>query len=162
MILILATFKIIAYNHNCTYEHMFTGAIIDGRRRMKGDNNIDISEINTSQMLEAAEIFKILGDDTRMRIICLLLKGSHIVSDLASSLDLSNSAVSHQLRILRQARLVKYKRKGRTTRYELADKHVEDIIALTIMHIGEDSSYFASECDNDHAGDCDGHEDEEA
>lgn len=104
---------------------------------MKEEKFPKCSQISAEHISQAAELFKVLGDDTRMQIICLLLHKDAIVSDIAEAIDISNSAVSHQLRILRQARLVKYKKEGRSSRYSLDDEHVEDIIAIALEHIIE-------------------------
>lgn len=82
-----------------------------------------------------AESFKALGDPTRLRILALLFEGERGVSDLADHLQVSQSAVSHQLRILRTLDMVRYRKDGREVFYDLADDHVRDILIRTLEHI---------------------------
>ena len=88
-------------------------------------------------MAELAELYKVFGDSTRVRILCTLSQQALCVCDLAELLQLSQSAVSHQLRILKQAKLVKNRRDGRSIIYSLADEHVRGIIAMGMEHILE-------------------------
>ena len=82
-----------------------------------------------------AERFKSLGDPTRLRILALLFEGERCVGDLAEHLDVSQSAVSHQLRILRAFDIVRHRKEGREVFYSLADEHVRDILLRTLEHI---------------------------
>lgn len=84
---------------------------------------------------ELAEIFKILGDPTRVKMLELLSRRELCVCDLAAAVGMGQSAVSHQLRLLRGARLVKYRREGRTVRYSLDDAHISVLLAQGIEHI---------------------------
>ncbi len=88
-------------------------------------------------MAELAELYKVFGDSTRVRILCTLSQSELCVCDLAEVLKLSQSAVSHQLRILKQAKLVKNRRDGRSIIYSLSDDHVRGIIAMGMEHILE-------------------------
>ncbi|NLM78109.1 MAG: winged helix-turn-helix transcriptional regulator [Ruminococcaceae bacterium] len=88
-------------------------------------------------LLESSELFKVLGDPSRMRLISALLRSELCVQDLAEVTDMSQSAVSHQLRVLRQARLVRYRRSGRLTVYALADDHISQLVALALEHVME-------------------------
>lgn len=83
-----------------------------------------------------AETFKIFGDPTRMRIICALLIGELCVCDLQQLLGATQSAVSHQLRLLRAHRLVKFRRDGKQVYYSLDDEHVSRMVQLGLEHIG--------------------------
>lgn len=85
-----------------------------------------------------AETFKIFGDPTRMRIICALLSGELCVCDLQQLLGATQSAVSHQLRLLRAHRLVKARREGKQIYYSLDDEHVSRIVQIGLEHIGHD------------------------
>ena len=98
---------------------------------------IDISEaMLTEETISAmADRFKSLGDPTRLRILALLFEGERGVGDLAEHLDVSQSAVSHQLRILRAFDIVRYRKEGREVFYSLADDHVRDILVRTLEHI---------------------------
>ncbi|MBP5209292.1 MAG: winged helix-turn-helix transcriptional regulator [Clostridia bacterium] len=86
---------------------------------------------------ELAELFKIFGDATRLRILYALLRGETCVRDLASSLGMTPSAVSHQLMILRTSKLVRTRRDGKSIYYSLADDHVRTIIEMGTEHILE-------------------------
>jgi len=85
----------------------------------------------------AAELFKCMGDPTRLEILCLLSQKERQVSDLAQLLKHSQSGVSHQLRLLRTLRLVKSRRKGRNIFYSLDDSHVGDLIKVALAHSEE-------------------------
>lgn len=82
-----------------------------------------------------ADSFKALGDPTRLRILALLFSGERGVGDLADHLDVTQSAVSHQLRILRNLDIVRYRKEGREVYYDIADDHVRDILSRTLEHI---------------------------
>ena len=87
---------------------------------------------------EVSELFKVFGDSTRSRIICALHIEEMCVNDLSALLNMTQSAVSHQLRILRQARLVKSRKDGRVVYYSLDDAHIDEIFALAFTHIMEE------------------------
>lgn len=82
-----------------------------------------------------AELFKVFGDPTRVKIICALLDEEMCVCDIASLFDMSQSAISHQLRVLRHVRLVKYRREGRVVYYSLDDEHVKNIFDQSMLHV---------------------------
>ena len=84
-----------------------------------------------------AELFKIFGDSTRIRILFVLFESEVCVCDLAQALNMNQSAISHQLRILKQAKLVTGRREGKSVFYSLADEHVRTIIAQGREHIEE-------------------------
>jgi ArsR family transcriptional regulator, lead/cadmium/zinc/bismuth-responsive transcriptional repressor len=81
--------------------------------------------------------FGVLGDPTRVKLISALMAGELCVCDLATLLGLSQSAVSHQLRVLRNMRLVKYRRDGRIVHYSLDDQHIRDLFLQGLQHIAE-------------------------
>ena len=89
------------------------------------------------ELYDLAELFKIFGDSTRIRILYVLFESEMCVCDIAQLLNLSQSAVSHQLRLLKQSRLVKNRRDGKTVFYSLADDHVRTIIDQGKEHIEE-------------------------
>lgn len=89
------------------------------------------------EMLRVSELFKVLGDGTRMRILFVLLAQEMCVCDLSEALKMTVSAVSHQLRILRQAHLVRYRRVGKTVFYALADDHVKTLLSQGLDHVRE-------------------------
>lgn len=88
-------------------------------------------------LYEMAELFKVFGDFTRIKILCVLFEAETCVCDLAELLGISQSAVSHQLRVLKQAKLVKNRRDGKTVYYSLADNHVWTIFKQGLEHIME-------------------------
>lgn len=88
-------------------------------------------------LYDAAELFKIFGDSTRIRILSALSENELCVCDICSVLNMTKSAVSHQLRILRQTKLVKNRRSGKEVYYSLDDDHVSSIMALALEHIKE-------------------------
>ena len=85
-----------------------------------------------------AETFRLLGDPTRLRILLFCLPGPRAVGDIAGSLGLSQTLVSHHLRLLRGARLVRGERQGRSVFYALSDQHVSDMLRDMATHVGEE------------------------
>lgn len=83
----------------------------------------------------AAELFKMLGDSTRIKILSALSKREHCVCDLAAIVAMGQSAVSHQLRLLRGARVVKYRKEGKMVWYSLDDEHVFSLLIQGIEHV---------------------------
>ena len=91
-----------------------------------------------NELYDLAELFKVFGDSTRIRILYVLFEAEVCVCDLAQALNMTQSAISHQLRILKQNKLVKNRREGKSIFYSLADDHVRSIIAQGREHIEED------------------------
>ena len=91
-----------------------------------------------TELYDLAELFKIFGDSTRIRILYVLFEAEVCVCDLAEALNMTQSAISHQLRILKQNKLVKSRREGKSVFYSLADDHVRTIIDQGREHIEED------------------------
>jgi len=88
-------------------------------------------------MENMGELFKVFGDKTRVRILYVLEERELCVNDIASLLDMSHSAISHQLRVLKNARLVKYHRSGKEVIYSLADHHIKTIFDQALEHVEE-------------------------
>lgn len=84
---------------------------------------------------ELADLFKLFSDSTRIKILWALSLGELCVCDIAASLGMSQSAISHQLRLLKQAKLVKFRKEGKIVYYELDDDHVHDIFAQGLAHV---------------------------
>lgn len=104
--------------------------------------DFDMEEILQNEFLqELAEFFKIFGDATRIRILQLLLTGEKNVSELAERLDMSQSAISHQLRVLRQNDLAKYRKEGKTVFYSLDDDHVKMVLEQGMEHLRHKRGY---------------------
>lgn len=98
-------------------------------------------ELELEFVHEMAEFFKIFGDGTRIRILQILLGGEKNVGDLAEELEMSQSAVSHQLRVLRQNDLVKYRKEGKVVFYSLDDAHVENVLQQGMAHLRHKRGY---------------------
>ena len=98
---------------------------------------VDETMPDETELDSLAELFKVFGDPTRIRILFVLFETEVCVCDLARALNMTQSAVSHQLRILKQSRLVKNRREGKSMFYALADDHVRTMIAQGREHILE-------------------------
>ena len=90
-----------------------------------------------NELMDLAELFKVFGDTTRMRILFSLFTKEFAVTELADALNMTQSAVSHQLRILRNAKLIASRRDGKNIFYSLADDHVVQILACGLSHVTE-------------------------
>ncbi len=88
-------------------------------------------------LYDLAELFKVFGDSTRIRILYLLLESEMCVCDIAACLSMTQSAISHQLRVLKNADLIRFRREGKTVIYSLADEHVRMILSCGMEHILE-------------------------
>ncbi|ATW27593.1 ArsR/SmtB family transcription factor [Candidatus Formimonas warabiya] len=88
-------------------------------------------------LYDLAELFKVFGDTTRIRILWALAESDMCVCDIAALLSMTHSAISHQLRVLKQARLVKYRKEGKVVYYSLDDEHVKQIFDQGLTHINE-------------------------
>ncbi|MDO4473634.1 MAG: metalloregulator ArsR/SmtB family transcription factor [Eubacteriales bacterium] len=99
---------------------------------------VDEKMPDEEELYDLAELFKVFGDSTRIRILFVLFEAEVCVCDLAETLHMTQSAVSHQLRILKQNKLVKSRREGKSIFYSLADGHVRTIIDQGREHIEED------------------------
>lgn len=111
----------------CEYMHVHEDVIKQVTRRMPDE------EI----LYDLAELFKIFGDSTRIRILYVLFESEMCVCDIAQLLGMSQSAISHQLRALKQSKLVKYRREGKAVFYSLADGHVRTILDQGMEHVAE-------------------------
>ena len=118
-------------SETCSYVDVIHADIVDKVKKDFPSNQL----INT-----LSDFFKIFGDTTRVKIMCSLDKSEMCVGDISVLLDMTVSAVSHQLKILREASLVKTKRQGKIVFYSLADEHVQRIIECGIEHIIEKES----------------------
>lgn len=96
-----------------------------------------INQVNEEELLDLAELFKVFGDSTRVKILYVLFDEECSVGDIADKLNMTQSAISHQLKILKQAKLIKGRRAGKAMLYSLSDDHVKTIIAMGKEHIEE-------------------------
>jgi len=94
-----------------------------------------MKHISPELMSRAASFFKVVGDETRMKILCCIAGGEFCVNDIAEAVDMTKSAVSHQLKLLKDEGLVKSRRDGKNMFYSLDDQHVVDIIDIAFTHI---------------------------
>lgn len=111
----------------CEYEHVHDEVV----------EQVSVDMPDEDLLYDAAELFKIFGDSTRIRILSALTKAELCVCDICTLLNMTKSAVSHQLRILRQSKLVRNKRVGKEVYYSLDDEHVYSIINLALDHLKE-------------------------
>ncbi len=108
---------------------------------MDNETNI-VKEVNEQMpdeeiLYDLAELFKVFGDSTRIKILYVLFESEMCVNDIASVLNMTSSAISHQLRVLKQSQLIKFRRDGKSIYYSLADDHVRTILDQGIDHICE-------------------------
>ena len=92
---------------------------------------------DVDELYDLAELFKVFGDSTRIRILTVLFGDEMCVCDIAEALMMNQSAVSHQLRVLKNAKLIKNRKDGKQVFYSLADDHVRTILAMGLEHIEE-------------------------
>lgn len=100
-------------------------------------NKVSSKMPDEETLYDLAEFFKVFGDSTRIRIMCALFESEMCVCDIAALLNMTQSAVSHQLRVLKQARLVKPRKEGKVVYYSLDDEHIKDIFKEGLEHINE-------------------------
>ena len=117
----------LSQNERCEYMHVHEDIVAKVEKEMPDD------EI----LFDLAELFKIFGDSTRIKILYLLFESEMCVCDIAQMLRMTQSAISHQLRLLKQARLVKSRREGKIVFYSLADSHVRTILGQGMEHVTE-------------------------
>lgn len=96
-----------------------------------------MTRLNEDVIYNLAELFKVFGDSTRIRILILLSKKEANVNEIAKELNMNQSAISHQLKNLKQSKLIKNRREGQAIYYSLDDDHVAKIIELGIAHVNE-------------------------
>ena len=112
---------------NCEYIHVHEDIVAQVNENMPDE------EI----LYDLAELFKIFGDSTRIKILYVLFESEMCVCDIANLLGMTQSAISHQLRALKQSKLVKYRREGKTVFYSLADSHVLTILDPGMEYVAE-------------------------
>lgn len=100
-------------------------------------NEVKMKMPEEEVLFDLAEFFKVFGDSTRIKIMYALFEHEMCVCDIVALLNMTQSAVSHQLRVLKQARLVKYRKEGKVVYYSLNDEHIKDIVKEGLEHINE-------------------------
>lgn len=111
----------------CDVTYIHEAAVCTARERMPEEQTLK----------DLADFYKVFSDPTRVKILCVLLETEMCVCDLAELLKMTQSAISHQLRMLKQMKLVKNRREGKTVFYSLADDHIQMIISQGMEHISE-------------------------
>lgn len=112
---------------HCEYMHAHPETIEKIKANMPDDD----------QLIDLAELFKVFGDSTRIKILSALSDGELCVCDISTAVGMTSSAVSHQLKILKNAELVSFRRDGKTVFYALADDHVNTMLEQGLEHINE-------------------------
>lgn len=111
----------------CEFMHIHDDALHRVKKIMPQDETL----------YDLAELYKVFGDTTRIKILYALFEAEMCVCDIATLLNISVSAISHQLRVLKQSRLVKFRKDGKTVFYSLADDHVRSVLGQGMEHIME-------------------------
>lgn len=97
-----------------------------------------INELPNDELIaDLSDMFKIFGDQTRVKILMALESGELCVCDIAAVMNMSQSAISHQLRVLKQSNIVKTRRQGKVVYYSISDDHVKEIFDIAIVHVQE-------------------------
>lgn len=104
---------------------------------MPTKNDYRIKDIPEEKLLKLADLFKMFSDSTRIKILYELFDGEKNVTEICTDIEMNQSAVSHQLKALKTAKLIKSRREGKSVLYSLADEHVKTIIAMGKEHIEE-------------------------
>ena len=100
-------------------------------------NKVQEQQPDDEILYDLAELFKVFGDSTRIKILYSMFEHELCVNDIAGLMNLSQSSVSHQLRILKTSKLVKFRREGKSIYYSLDDEHVRSIISMGMEHVEE-------------------------
>lgn len=111
----------------CDFIHAHEDIVEKVRQVMPGEDTL----------YDLTELFRIFGDSTRVRILYVLFESEMCVCDIAALLGMTQSAISHQLQVLKKSKLVKYRREGKTVFYSLADSHVRTILGQGMEHVTE-------------------------
>ena len=111
----------------CTFLHAHTDVVAQVKKNLPPEDTL----------MELSELFHIFGDSTRMKILYVLFEHELCVCDIAGLLNMTVSAISHQLRILKSAKLVRWRKSGKTVFYALADDHVRTILGQGMDHLTE-------------------------
>ncbi|ACL18988.1 ArsR family transcriptional regulator [Desulfitobacterium sp. LBE] len=111
----------------CDCNTIHEDVVADVREHMPDEDNL----------IDLADLFKVFGDSTRVKILCALFRAEMCVCDIAVLLGMTKSSISHQLRVLKQSKLVNYRKSGKVVYYSLADDHVKTIFDQGLLHICE-------------------------
>ena len=116
---------------------MNTGVHSERNSDRNSDRNSKKNIPDENELFDLAELFKVFGDSTRIRILYALYDEERSVSDIAESLNMTQSAVSHQLKTLRNSRLIRYRREGKVVYYSLDDEHIGQVLLQGMLHLSE-------------------------
>jgi ArsR family transcriptional regulator len=116
-----------SFSDRCDCNVIHEDVVNEVKKKMPGEENL----------YDLAELFKVFGDTTRIKILWALAESDMCVCDIAVLLNMTQSAISHQLRVLKQARLVKNRKEGKIVFYSLDDEHVKQIFDQGMVHINE-------------------------
>ena len=111
----------------CEYRHVHADLV----------ERVNANMPDEERLCDLAELYRVFGDSTRIRILYVLFESEMCVCDIAQALGMSLSAISHQLRVLKQARLVSYRKSGKEVFYALSDDHVRTLIDQGLEHVSE-------------------------
>ena len=111
----------------CDCNTIHEAVVSDVREHMPDEDNL----------IDLADLFKVFGDSTRVKILCALFRAEMCVCDIAVLLGMTKSSISHQLRVLKQSKLVNYRKDGKVVYYSLADGHVKTIFDQGLIHVCE-------------------------
>ena len=121
-------------------EHKIEAEHVDNELQKEREdiiNKVSEQQPDDEILYDLAELFKVFGDSTRIKILYSMFDNELCVNDIARLLNLSQSSVSHQLRILKTSKLVKFRREGKSIYYSLDDEHVRSIISMGMEHVEE-------------------------
>lgn len=125
--------------NSCSYERMMKMEPQPAYSHVHQETVQRVNEImpGEEELFDLAELFKVFGDSTRIRILYVLFESDMCVCGIAELLGMTQSAISHQLAVLKKAKLVRYRREGKTILYSLSDDHVRTILDQGMEHIEE-------------------------
>ncbi len=124
-------------NENTTHNHTHEGCCDETKVHEELVKAVTLQMPDDEALYDLAELFKVFGDTTRIRILYTLFESEMCVCDIAEVLNMTQSAISHQLKVLKQAKLVKNRREGKQIIYSLDDGHIANIITMGLEHIME-------------------------
>ena len=131
---LFATFSILLYNKFIRGDFMEENIVLHDEKMV---NEIKMKMADYNIITDLSDFFKIVGDSTRLQILMALEHGELCVSDLSFLLNMTVSAISHQLKALRDAKLVKLRKNGKIVYYSLDDNHINDLLSISFAHIME-------------------------
>ena len=120
-----------------SFQNIYAHNLVNNYYKANGKNTEPVVMPDDEVLYELADLFRVFGDSTRIKILYALHDNELCVQDIANAVQLSQSAVSHQLRVLKDTKLVRFRRDGKTVYYALDDDHVRSILSMGMDHIEE-------------------------